>query len=226
MKYLYCVMLVTFLGLSGCSMLPQAGPLAGKDVAEIKRTIVDGKSTYSDLQAIYGDKAVLINAWPDKKVVNWYRTWSSGFAQDTTVLSVLTDKNTVTRHTVLRYKTSTDYSFVSKLSDAELKSFVTPGKTTLQEIENKFGKPNDNAFDEEDNQIVIYMYADVSNSQFGWIPNVGGYVEALAGSKKIKLNTLQFIMNSNNTVKAFSLNANNYHQGVGLLNSSSVIEDK
>lgn len=226
MKYLYCAMLVSFFGLSGCSMLPQAGPLAGKDVAEINNTIVDGKTTYSDLQAIYGDKAVLINAWPDKKVVNWYRTWSSGFTQDTTVLSVLTDKNTVTRHIVLRYKTSTDYSFVSKLSDVELTSFVTPGKTTFQEIENKFGKPNDNAFDEEGNQIIIYMYADVSNSQFGWIPNVGGYVEALAGSKKIKLNTLQFIMNSNNTVKAFSLNANNYHQGVGLLNSSDVIEGK
>lgn len=226
MKYLYSSILASFLGLTGCSMLPQAGPLAGNEVSEINNTIVDGKTTYSDLQASYGDKAVLINAWQDKKVVNWYRTWSSGFTQDTTVLSVLTVKNTVIRHILLRYKASTDYSFISKLSDAELKTFVTPGKTTLQEIENKFGKPNDNAFDEEGDQIVIYMYADVSRSQFGWIPNVGGYVEALAGNKKTKLNTLQFIMNSNNTVKAYSLNTNNYHQGVGLLNSSGVVEVK
>lgn len=214
------------MGLSGCSIYPNAGPLAGKEVAEINNSIVDRKTTTSDLVSIFGDKKSSTTTPEGKNVLNWYKTWSSGFTQDCTVLSVLVDNNVVVKHAVLRYKTRTDFSFVKSLTDTELNAFITPGKTTRQEIEEKYGTPNDNSFDDNGNQIMLYIYADASNSKYGWIPNVGGFIEGLAGSVNTQVSTLQIPLNSHNVATSYLLKKTHYRQGVGLLNSSAPTEVK
>jgi len=226
MKVLTAIVLAAMLGLTGCSVLPNPGPLAGKETADIQQSITDGKTTSSELIAVYGNAMSVEKTHQGKNVMNWYKTWSSGFTQDSTVLSVLTDKNIVIKHRVLRYKTTNDYSFVGKLTDAELKSFFVPGKTTHQEVETKYGAPNNNSFDDEGNQILLYVYADSSRSQYGWVPNVGGFIEALAGSKDTKVTLLAVAMDAHDKVVSYQLKTTNYHQGIGLLNSSPVEEVK
>ncbi|MGR7527203.1 hypothetical protein ACU6ZM_23865 [Klebsiella aerogenes] len=226
MKLLNIAILTAMLGLTGCSMIPNAGPLAGKETAEINQSITDGKTTVSELHSVYGDAMSVEKTSQGKTVMNWYKTWSSGFTQDSTVLSVLTDKDVAIKHTVLRYKTTNDYSFVGKLNDAELKSFFVTGKTTRQEVEAKFGAPNNNSFDDEGNPILMYVYSDSSRSQYGWVPNVGGFIEALAGSKDTKVTLLAVSLDGHDKVTSYQLKTTNYHQGIGLLNSSPVEEVK
>jgi hypothetical protein len=207
-------------------MVPNPGPLAGKETTEISQSIIDGKTTSSELQSVYGDAMSVEKTPQGKSVMNWYKTWSSGFTQDSTVLSVLTDKDIVIKHAVLRYKTTNNYSFVSKLTDVELKSFFIPEKTTRQEVETKFGAPNNNSFDDEGNQVLMYVYSDSNRSQLGWVPNVGGFIEALAGSKDTKVTLLAVTLDEHEKVVSYQLKTTNYHQGVGLLNSSPVTEVK
>ncbi|WP_202308612.1 hypothetical protein [Dryocola clanedunensis] len=226
MKYLIITVFTAMLGLTGCSVLPNAGPLAGRETSDINQSIIDGKTTNSELRAIYGDAMSVDKTPQGKTVMNWYKSWSSGFTQNSTVLSVLTDKNTVIKHAVLRYKTTNDYSFVGKLTDAELKSFFVPGKTTRQEVVTKFGVPNNNSFDDEGNLIPMYVYSDSSRSQYGWVPNVGGFIEALAGSKDTKVTLLAVSLDGHDKVTSYQLKTTNYHQGIGLLNSSSIEEVK
>ncbi|SUW62494.1 Uncharacterised protein [Buttiauxella agrestis] len=226
MKKIIIVLLTATINLTGCSMFPNAGPLAGKDITEVNQSILDGETTVLELRAVYGDKLTVEKTPQGKAVMNWYKTWSSGITQDSTVLSVLTDKNIVVKHVVLRYKTKTDYSFVSELTDAELKLFIEQGKTTRKEVESKFGYPNDNSFDDKGNQILMYVYFDSSRSQYGWIPNVGGFIEALAGTKDTKVTLLSVSLDDQDKVVSYQLKTTNYHQGIGLLNSSSVEEVK
>ncbi len=226
MKLLTITVFTAILGLTGCSVLPNAGPLAGKETSEINQSIIDGKTTDSELRTVYGDAMSVEKTPQGKTVMNWYKTWSSGLTQDSTVLSVLTDKNIVIKHVVLRYKTTNDYSFVSKLNEAELKSFFVTGKTTRQEVEAKFGAPNNNSFDDEGNPILMYDYSESSRSQYGWVPNVGGFIEALAGSKDTKVTLLAVSLDGDDKVISYQLKTTNYHQGIGLLNSSPVKEVK
>lgn len=226
MKILSYIMVVSSLFLAGCSVLPNPGPLAGKEVKEIDRSIVDGKTTSSELLSIYDNKVITETTPQGKKVLNWYRGWSSGFTQTMTVLSVLAENDIVVKHVVLRYNPNTDYSFVSKLSDDDLKSFIIPGKTTRLDVENKYGKPNDNSFDDDSDQVLVYRYADSSRSKYGWIPNVGGFAEALAGDVKTNVKVLKVLIDKQNIVKSYQRKTINYQQGIGLLNSSDVEEVK
>ncbi len=127
---------------------------------------------------------------------------------------------------MLRYKTKTDYSFVSKLTDSELESFIIPDRTTRQDIEIKYGKPNGNSFYDQNNQIILYIYSDKSESKYGWIPNIGGFVQALAGSVDTEIMTLAIPLNNKGLATSYQLKSTNYHQGYGLLNSSDPKEVK
>ncbi len=91
MRILTSILFVVLLGVSGCSVIPKAGPLSGSEVSEIDRSIVDGKTTSEELRSLYGDKYTVDKTAQGKDVLNWYSTWSTGFTQDTTVLSVLVD---------------------------------------------------------------------------------------------------------------------------------------
>lgn len=222
MKYLPSLILAFTLGLTGCSVLPKPGLLSEKEVIETERSVVDGKTTVTELIALYGDKHTLDKTAQGKNILNWQQSWSSGFTANTTVLSVLAEDNIVIRHAVLRYKSNLDVSFLKNLTDSELASFILPGKTTRKDVENKYGKPNSNSFDDDGDPVMVYIYADASRSQYGWIPNVGGIVEALAGTAGAKVTMLQIPLDSHGVVKSYKLEKSNYHQGVGLLNSSEL----
>ncbi|WP_235859137.1 hypothetical protein [[Pantoea] beijingensis] len=224
MKYFSCVVLIFSLGLTGCSLMPKAGMLSQKEVAETDRSIVDGKTTVSELVALYGDKPLAEKTLQGKKVLNWKQSWSSGFTADTTVLSVLVDNNIVIRHAVLRHKSSADFSFLKKISDNDLNAFITVGKTTRQDVEKKYGKPNSNSFDDDGNPVMLYIYADSNKTKYGWIPNVGGVIQGLAGSEDVKLTVLRVFLDSHGVVGSYNLKINNYRQGVGILNAEGLKE--
>lgn len=226
MKHLkYCLLLIA-VTLSGCSLLPNAGPLAGKEVAEVDRSIVDGKTTVTELRSTYGEKAIAEPLPEGRMVMNWYRTWSAGFTKDTTVLSVLTENNVVVKHTVLRYRVTTDFSFVSSLTDADLAKTIVAGQTTRQQIEQKYGQPNDNSYDAQGDRVMLYIYADASKSQYGWIPNVGGLIEGLAGSATADVTILRIPVDERGVAKSFQLKTTKFKQGLGLLNASAPEEVK
>lgn len=226
MKHLkYCLLLIA-VTLSGCSLFPSAGPLAGKEVAEVDRAIVDGKTTVTELRSVYGNKFIAEALPEGRMVMNWYRTWSAGFTKDTTVLSVLAENNVVVKHTVLRYRVTTDYSFLSTLTATDVSKNIVPGQTTRQQIEQKYGQPNDNTWDAQGNQVMLWIYADASRSQYGWIPNVGGLIEGLAGSATADVTTLYIPLDNQGRAKSSLLQTRKYKQGLGLLNASGLEEVK
>lgn len=226
MKYVSAAILALVLGTTGCSVLPKPGALSSKEVVETERSIIDGKTTVSELVSLYGEKYTLDKTAQGKDILNWEQSWSSGLSANTTVLSVLAENGKVIRHAVLRYKSNPDLSFLKNVTDAELASVIIPGETTRKDVERKYGLPNSNAFNDDGHPIMVYIYVDASKSQYGWIPNVGGFVQALAGAVDAKVTMLQVSLDEHDVVKSYQTRTTNYHQGTGLLNASQLKEVK
>lgn len=227
MKLHKSLLFLAILGISGCSVLPHPTPLSAKEVSEINNSIVDGKTTISEIAERYNKLTPRIFKTPGGKTVyNWVSGWSSGFSAKTTLLSALSENGIVLKHIVYRYDSANKYEFVTKSSDQEIENFLVSGKTTVADIINKYGEPNSNLFDDEGNRILVYYYVENSDSKYGWIPNVGGFVQAAVGSVKTRVTTLQIPLDANGVITSYKRETNNFEKGYGLFTDKKMKESR
>ena len=229
MKLRYLLLLTVLAGITGCSHESKTDTLGRKDIAEINRSITDGSTTVPSLVALY-DKPKISKTPGGRVVLNWYGKRNALMYQEVTVLSVLSDNNIVKKHNAFKYRTNTHKinnsdDFVVKLSDEQLKALLVPGKTNLREITNKYGHPIDIGFDDDGNRVFYFIYSEVSNSPYSWIPNVGGFIQAAVGSEKVKVTVLSITTDDNDNVVSYSRELSNFKKNYGLLNSSEMEED-
>lgn len=220
MKQIKLLFLLITMGLSGCALVPERPPLAG-DIAEIERGIVDGQTTVFDLRSTYGEETITNNPSQGRATHIWYHT----FSRDTTMISVLEENDVVIKHAVHRFKAS-DYRFVTKLTESDLAAAIIPGQTTRQQIEQKYGKPNGNSYDDDGNLIMEYIDIDISHSKYGWIPNVGGMVQNLAGSVTMNVTDLHIQLDKQEVVKSFRVEKPKFWKGTGAFNMSGLKQVK
>lgn len=88
------------------------------------------------------------------------------------------------------------------IADESKVSQIRKGKSTKVDIMNLFGEPGGKSFEENGDEVWVYMYTKTSVDPKTYIPIVG----AFAGGASSKTNNLSIVFAKNGVVKSYSTN--------------------